>query len=166
MDLEKYRNGGAIYVIIAPLQIKGGYKEQFVAGIMENASGAVHDEPGCLRFDVIQDAGDTNRIGFMRFTRTKRLFKPMPKPHVSAIFGRRAMAGERMEDYKEPVEALLISGRQITSGRNRTWIHGQTLPKKVEYETRRHLADKGTELRPPNWRTKLTPSRAIWACGY
>lgn len=28
----------------------------------ENASGAVHDEPGCLRFDVIQDANDHNRI--------------------------------------------------------------------------------------------------------
>ena len=29
---------------------------------MENASGAVHDEFGCLRFDVIQDANDKNRI--------------------------------------------------------------------------------------------------------
>ena len=51
-----------MYVVIAPLQIKGSYKDRFVAGIMENASGAVHDEPGCLRFDVIQDANDKNRI--------------------------------------------------------------------------------------------------------
>ena len=51
-----------MYVIIAPLQIKEGYKEQFVSGIKENASGAVHDEPGCLRFDVIHDANDDNRI--------------------------------------------------------------------------------------------------------
>jgi autoinducer 2-degrading protein len=51
-----------MYVIIAPLQIKEGYKEQFVAGLMENAGGAVRDEPGCLRFDVIQDANDSNRI--------------------------------------------------------------------------------------------------------
>ena len=29
---------------------------------MANASGAVHDELGCLRFDVIQDANDENRI--------------------------------------------------------------------------------------------------------
>ena len=50
------------YVIIAPVQIKDGYKEQFVAGTMENASGAVHDEFGCLRFDVIQYANDKNRI--------------------------------------------------------------------------------------------------------
>ena len=51
-----------MYVIIAPLQIKEGYKEQFVNGIMEDASGAVHDELGCLRFDVIQDVNDDNRI--------------------------------------------------------------------------------------------------------
>ena len=51
-----------MYVIVAPLQIKEGFKDQFVAGIKDNASGAVHDEPGCLRFDVIQDAIDENRI--------------------------------------------------------------------------------------------------------
>ena len=51
-----------MYVIIAPLQIKEGYREQFVTGLIENASGAVGDEPGCLRFDVIQDVNDKNRV--------------------------------------------------------------------------------------------------------
>ena len=51
-----------MYVIIAPIQIKEGAKDQFMEAITEDAKGSVNDEPGCVRFDVIQDAGDPNRI--------------------------------------------------------------------------------------------------------
>ena len=51
-----------MYVIIAPIQVKEGYLEQFIEAIIDDAKGSVNDEPGCLRFDVIQDAGDPNRI--------------------------------------------------------------------------------------------------------
>ena len=51
-----------MYIIIAAIQIKEGFKEQYINGLIENASSAVKDEPGCLRFDVIQDAKDENKI--------------------------------------------------------------------------------------------------------
>ncbi len=51
-----------MYVIIAPLQIKEGSKEQFLEALLPNAQAAANTEPGCLRFDVIQDAGDPNRV--------------------------------------------------------------------------------------------------------
>ena len=51
-----------MYVIIAPIQIKEGVKEQFLEAMLPNAQGSANTEPGCLRFDVIQDAGDPNRI--------------------------------------------------------------------------------------------------------
>ena len=51
-----------MYIIIVPIQIKEGYKDQFVAAMLDDAKGSVNDEPGCLRFDVIQDAEDPNRI--------------------------------------------------------------------------------------------------------
>ena len=51
-----------MYVIIAPIQIKEGYKDRFIEEMIGDASGSVNDEPGCLRFDVIQDAVDPNRI--------------------------------------------------------------------------------------------------------
>ena len=51
-----------MYVIIAPIQIKEGCKEEFVKALLPNAHAAANTEPGCLRFDVIQDAGDTNRL--------------------------------------------------------------------------------------------------------
>ena len=51
-----------MYIIIAPIQIKHGYKDQFIKEITEDARGSLNNEPGCQRFDVIQDASDTNRI--------------------------------------------------------------------------------------------------------
>ena len=38
-----------MYIVNVPIQIKEGFKEQFVAGIKENASHAQNDEPGCLQ---------------------------------------------------------------------------------------------------------------------
>ena len=51
-----------MYVLIVPLQIKEGKKAELLDALLPNAQGAVRDEPGCLRFDVIQDAGDPNRL--------------------------------------------------------------------------------------------------------
>ena len=51
-----------MYVIIAPIQVKEGFIDQFIEEIILDARGSVNDEPGCLRFDVIQDAEDPNRI--------------------------------------------------------------------------------------------------------
>ena len=51
-----------MYVIIAPIEIKAGSKERFIKEIIDDARGSVNDEPGCLRFDVIQDAAEPNRI--------------------------------------------------------------------------------------------------------
>ena len=64
-----------MYVIIAPIQIKEGFKEQYINGMIENARGAVNDEPGCLRFDVIQDASDGNRIWLYEGYRDEAAFQ-------------------------------------------------------------------------------------------
>ena len=64
-----------MYVIIAPIQVKEGCKEQFMEAIIEDAQGSVNDEPGCLRFDVIQDAGDPNRIWLYEVYRDEAAFQ-------------------------------------------------------------------------------------------
>ena len=64
-----------MYVIIAPIQIKPEFKDQFIAAITEDAQGSVHDEPGCLRFDVIQDANDANRIWLYEVCRDEAAFQ-------------------------------------------------------------------------------------------
>ena len=51
-----------MFVIIAPIQIKEGHRDAFVEAMIDDAKGSVENEPGCLRFDVIQDGADPNRI--------------------------------------------------------------------------------------------------------
>ena len=51
-----------MYIIMAPLQIKEGHREEFIKATVEDAQGTLNDQPGCVRFDVIQDGGDPNRI--------------------------------------------------------------------------------------------------------
>ena len=48
--------------LIVTINIKPGHKEEFMASMLGDARGTNNDEPGCLRFDVLQDNEDPNRI--------------------------------------------------------------------------------------------------------
>ena len=48
--------------IIVTIQIKPDHREAFIEAMLDDARGSVGNEPGCLRFDVLQDAEDPNRI--------------------------------------------------------------------------------------------------------
>ena len=73
-----------MYVIVAPLQIKQGHKEEFIQAMLENAQSAVNSEPGCLRFDVIQDAGDANRVWLYEIYTDEAAFQAhLQAPHFS-----------------------------------------------------------------------------------
>lgn len=47
---------------IVPIQIKSEYKDHFIEAITKHAARSLENEPGCLRFEVIQDTSDPNRI--------------------------------------------------------------------------------------------------------
>ena len=51
-----------MHIIVAPIQIKPGHKKEFIREMLGDARGSVNNEPGCLRFDIIQDGEDPNRI--------------------------------------------------------------------------------------------------------
>lgn len=51
-----------MYVLVVIIDIAPGLKDKFIAEMLEDARGSLRDEPGCLRFDVIQDEKDSNRI--------------------------------------------------------------------------------------------------------
>ena len=71
-----------MYVIIAPVQIKPGSRDQFVEAIIGDAIGSVNDEPGCRRFDVIQDADDENRVWLYEIYDDEAAFKAhLQTPH-------------------------------------------------------------------------------------
>lgn len=54
-----------MFGIIAAINIKAGFKEQFMESMLGDARGSINDEPGCLRFDVLQDSENPNRIYLM-----------------------------------------------------------------------------------------------------
>ena len=49
-------------VLIVTIQMKPEHREAFLESMIADARGSANDEPGCLRFDVLQDNEDTNRI--------------------------------------------------------------------------------------------------------
>jgi len=47
-------------ILLVEVHIKPDKREEFLAAITENAASCERDEPGCLRFDVLQDNTDPN----------------------------------------------------------------------------------------------------------
>ena len=50
------------FVILVDFRLKAGSKAAFRRLIDENALASCRDEPGCRRFDVLETAGDADRI--------------------------------------------------------------------------------------------------------
>ena len=48
--------------LIVTIQIKPEHRSAFMESMFDDARGSNNDEPGCLRFDVLQDNEEPNRI--------------------------------------------------------------------------------------------------------
>ena len=48
--------------LVVTIQIKPEHKEAFMEAMLDDARGSINNEPGCLRFDVVEDQEDPNRI--------------------------------------------------------------------------------------------------------
>ena len=48
--------------IFVSIKVKPGYRERFIEATLDDARGSVADEPGCFRFDVLQDDSDPDLI--------------------------------------------------------------------------------------------------------
>lgn len=71
-----------MYVIVATIQIQPERREAFIVEMLADAQGSVENEPGCLRFDVIQDGEDANRIYLYEVYRDEAAFEAHGKaPH-------------------------------------------------------------------------------------
>jgi (4S)-4-hydroxy-5-phosphonooxypentane-2,3-dione isomerase len=54
----------AMRALFVTVRMKPEYRDQILKGALEDGRGSREDEPGCLRFDVIQDDSDPNTIYF------------------------------------------------------------------------------------------------------
>ena len=71
-----------MYIINASIRIKEGHREPFIEAMLDDAQGSVRDEPGCLRFDVIQDGGDPNTIWLYEVYKDEGAFEAhLQTPH-------------------------------------------------------------------------------------
>ena len=85
-----------MYIVNIAIEIKEGFKDQFIEGIKENASHAQNDEPGCLRFNVIQDANNENRIWVYEVYKDEAAFQAHTQsPHYLQF---RSMSDEWRQD--------------------------------------------------------------------
>jgi quinol monooxygenase YgiN len=76
-----------VYVLIVKLQVKPESREDFLkAAVAYDASGSVGNEPGCYRFDVIQDETDPNALYFYEVYRDKEAFQAHGKTSHFAQF--------------------------------------------------------------------------------
>ena len=50
--------------LLVSLKVKPDQRHRFLAAAEDDSTCSVRDEPGCLRFDVLQDQADENRFTF------------------------------------------------------------------------------------------------------
>ncbi len=48
--------------LMVTMKMQPAHREAFMAALMGDARGSAYDEPGCLRFDVLQDAQDAHTV--------------------------------------------------------------------------------------------------------
>ena len=48
--------------IFVTIQIKPGFAQKFKEASLGDSQGSVRDEPGCFRFDILQNDSDPNRF--------------------------------------------------------------------------------------------------------
>ena len=49
--------------LVVTIQIKPEFRDAFMEAMLDDARGSVQNEPGCLRFDVVEDTeGMTRRL--------------------------------------------------------------------------------------------------------
>ena len=77
-----------MHVVIVPIQIKEGFKDRFIEELLLDAKGSVNDEPGCHRFDVIQDPRDSQpRMALRGVHRCGGFRGPYPGPPLPEVEG-------------------------------------------------------------------------------
>ena len=48
--------------IFVSIKVKRGFRDQFVEATLGDARGSVENEPGCFRFDVLEDNSDPDLV--------------------------------------------------------------------------------------------------------
>ena len=73
-----------MHVLLVTIQIQPEHREAFIQSMLDDARGSVLNEPGCLRFDVLQDSQDPNKIYLYEAYRDEAAFQAHGQtPHLA-----------------------------------------------------------------------------------
>jgi autoinducer 2-degrading protein len=53
-----------MYALVVQVKVKPEMREKFLAAALDDSTCSVRDEPGCVRFDVLEDQSDPNKFIF------------------------------------------------------------------------------------------------------
>src|SRR5687768_11590205 len=53
-----------MHALVVSLYVKPGMRDRFLAAAEDDSICSVRDEPGCVRFDVLEDIADPNHFFF------------------------------------------------------------------------------------------------------
>jgi (4S)-4-hydroxy-5-phosphonooxypentane-2,3-dione isomerase len=87
------------------VRIKPGERERFLKAIEVDALGSERDEPGCLRFNVLQDAKDANVYYFYEVYKDEAALEVhRTMPHYAVWRG----VADVLEGPTEPVRCTTV----------------------------------------------------------
>src|SRR5437762_14310083 len=64
-----------MFALIVSLKVKPEMRDRFLEAAEDDSTCSVRDEPGCKRFDVLQDADDENHFYFHEVYRDEAAFQ-------------------------------------------------------------------------------------------
>jgi autoinducer 2-degrading protein len=92
-------------ILQVTIQVKSEYVSEFLDVVRYDAEHSEKDEPGCLRFDVIQDRDDRNKFYFYEVYRDEAALEAHRQtPHFKL--------------YAEKVQPWLVAPAERRFGRN------------------------------------------------
>jgi autoinducer 2-degrading protein len=73
-----------MYAIIVKVRVKPEHRDRFVEAISDDAACSVRDEPGCFRFDVLQDQEEPDVFYFYEVYEDEAAFQAHTRtPHFA-----------------------------------------------------------------------------------
>ncbi len=73
-----------MFGLIVSVRVKPEKREEFLRAIEEDSICSVRDEPGCVRFDVLQDRADPDHYYFYEVYRDEAAFRAhFETPHLA-----------------------------------------------------------------------------------
>ncbi|HEY5853851.1 MAG TPA: putative quinol monooxygenase [Aldersonia sp.] len=88
-----------MFSLIVSVQVRPEQRERFLSAIAANAEASVRDEPGCLRFDVVEQQDEPNRFWFYEIYTDRDAFDDHRRaPHFAT--------------WREAAVATLVPGSQ------------------------------------------------------